>query len=598
MILQALYDYYHRKATHNVDSIAPLGFQYTEIPFLVVIDENGQFIQLEDTREGDSKKRRAKAFLVPQEMKRPGQHSWKTAFLLWDKIEYVLGYSSDPAKAEIAQKSKQSFISKINALPAGLLSEPSIIAIQKFLEKDYLETISKDPLWDEIINTTTSRWFTFKLQGNKTTVCEEPPIYSALKAALINSEPIDDIEGICLITGKQEKLARLHPSIKAFGATGVSVVSFNDSAYCSYGKEQSYNAPVGNDAANAYTSALNLLLSKDSKQKISLAGTTVVFWAEREDERTTLLEDRFALLFSDEKDNPDLSVKALESLYDSPWAGKPAVKEASNRFFVLGLSPNKARLAIRFFHVLPLHDLEHTIRQHFEDLEICHGPNEREILPLRHLIRQLCMQGDIKNAPPNLEGAFFESIVLGVPYPLSILQALVRRIRAEQAGEYSPVNYARAALLKGFLNRWYRQSDQSGKEITVSLDEKNTNIGYCLGRLFAILERLQKNAHGNRDLDTSIRSHYYGAFSSTPVTVFSRLIKLSKHHLEKLNNRKLEYYYERSIQEIMTHIPSTGPPPILKLVDQGAFAVGYYHQRAFRKKDESCEIQSELQTVE
>lgn len=591
MILQALYDYYHRKAAQDEGGIAPLGFQRKEIPFLIVIDEDGRFIQLEDTREGDGKKKRAKSFLVPQELKRTGQHAWKTAFLLWDKMEYVFGYASDPAKADVAQKQKQSFIAKIRELPASLLAERSIVALLKFLESDCLEMVSKDPLWPEVINFT-GGWFTFRLKGNPRIVCEEPAIFTGIKNSLQAGTSDDGPAGVCLITGKWEALARLHPSVKAFSATGVSVVSFNDSAYCSYGKEQSYNAPVSHDAANAYTAALNLLLAKDSKQKLSLGGdTTVVFWAERGSEEASEVEDCFAAFFADDKDDPDRFVSTVKSLYTSPYTGRQAIQETDDRFFVLGLSPNKARLAIRFCHVLPLDELKRKIRQHFEDLEICHGPKEQDALPLRRLIQELCLQHKLDNAPPNLEGAFFESIVLGAPYPMSILHAVMRRIRAEQAGDYPSVNYPRAALLKGFLNRWYRQ-EKTGKEFTVSLDENNESIGYCLGRLFAVLEKIQEDSSGI----STIRGRFYGAASSTPAVAFPQLMKLKNHHLAKLDAPGKVIYFEKLISQVVSLIPESFPTH-LSLFEQGAFSVGYYHQRqAFYTKKEAPA--PELQTVE
>jgi CRISPR-associated protein Csd1 len=279
-------------------------------------------------------------------------------------------------------------------------------------------------------------------------------------------------------------------------------------------------------------------------------------------------------------------------LYASPWAGRTSAHEASNRFFILGLSPNKARLSIRFFHVLPLDALEQHIRQHFEDLAICRSPKDREILPLRRLIQELCLQHKLDNAPPNLEGAFFESIILGTPYPLSILQTLVRRIRAEQAGEYSSVSYPRAALLKGFLNRWYRYHKQSEKEFNVSLDESNEGIGYCLGRLFAVLEKIQEDASGI----ATIRERYYGSASSTPAVAFPQLLKLKNHHLAKIDARGKVIHFEKLLGQVMNNLQDSFPTH-LSLFEQGAFSVGYYHQRqAFFQKKETVTL--ELQTAE
>lgn len=588
MILQALYDYYHRKAAQDSDSIAPLGFQYKEIPFLIVIDENGQFIQLEDTREGDGKKKRAKSFLVPQEVKRT---SGVAANLLWDKPDYVLGYAGENTKLEKLEKTHAAFVDKIKLFGASSSSPIPVEAVLKFLGAVGSEAvkfqITSDPVWPEILANQNS-FLSFRLKNKPYSVCEDPEIFSLLKA-YFQGQALEDPEqfSVCLVSGQKDKIELTHPSIKGVlgGQTsGVNIVSFNLDAACSFGKKQGENAPVGHKTAIAYTSALNLLLGKDSRQKLQMSGTSVVFWAERESEHGTLMEDRFADLFTDDKDNPDLGVEAVNVIHQSPWTGKSAsINTSGNRFFVLGLSPNAARVSIRFFHVLSLEGLSQNIRQHFEDLAICHSPKERAILPLRQLIRQLCLQGDLKNAPPNLEGAFFESIVVGAPYPLSILQAVVRRIRAEQAGEHVSVNYARAALLKGFLNRWYRR-EKSGKEFTVSLDETNTGIGYCLGRLFALLERIQENASGI----STVRERFYGSASSTPAVAFPQLLKLKNHHLAKMDAPGKVIYFERLLASVMSHIQD-GFPTHLSLFEQGAFSVGYYHQRQalFQKKDNS-----------
>lgn len=588
MILQALYDYYHRKAAQDSESIAPLGFQYKEIPFLIVIDENGKFIQLEDTREGEGKKKRAKSYLVPQEVKRT---SGVSANLLWDKPDYVLAYAVENQKMEKLEKAHAAFVDKIKLLKALCASTVALEAVLSFLEAAGSEGVQSqiitDPVWAEIVANQNS-FLSFRLKGKPYSVCEDPEVFSLLQD-YIQGQAMDDSGqlSVCLVSGQQDKIELTHPSIKGVlgGQTsGVNIVSFNLDAACSFGKKQGENAPIGHKTAIAYTSALNLLLGKDSRQKLQLSGTCVVFWAERESEQASLLEDRFADLFSDDKDNPDLGVEAVNVMYLNPWTGiNGSTISSDNRFFVLGLSPNAARVSIRFFHVLSLEGLFQNIRQHFEDLAICHSPKERAILPLRQLIRQLCLQGDLKNAPPNLEGAFFESVVVGAPYPLSILQAVVRRIRAEQAGEYSSVNYARAALLKGFLNRWYRK-EQSGKEFTVSLDEANAGVGYCLGRLFALLEKIQEDASGI----STVRERFYGSASSTPAVAFPQLLKLKNHHLAKMDSHGKVVYFEKLLANVMSHVKE-GFPTHLSLFEQGAFSVGYYHQRQalFQKKDKA-----------
>ncbi len=594
MILQALYEYYHRKAASSEDEIAPIGFQYKEIPFLVVIDENGQFVHLEDTREGDGKKKRAKSFRVPQEIKRT---SGVAANLLWDKPDYLLGYvDTEESKKKLkAEKAHTAFIEKITTLCSQEDLPQPLQAVQKFLSHVPLEQITNDPQWEEVKNSTNS-FLTFKLKGQTKILCEMPEIFSLLKNYLQSNSSENAHTGYCLITGTEDDIALTHPVIKGVlgsQTSGANIVSFNLNAVCSYGKAQGENAPVGQQAATAYTTALNLLLGKDSKQRIQLSGSTVVFWAEKEEPQAVALEDSMAAIFIDDKDDPDRGKREMEALYHSPWTGKEVVKNAKNRFFVLGLSPNAARLAVRFWHVLSVSELEQNIKAHFDDLKMIHGPKDSGFLPLKRLIRELCAQHKLENAPPNLEGAFFESILLGVPYPLSVLQAVIRRIHAEQAGDYSPVNYPRAALLKAFLNRWYRRYDKR-KEMTMSLDENNDGIGYCLGRLFAILEKIQEDASGI----STVRERFYGSASSTPAIAFPQLLKLKNHHLAKMDSPGKVIYFEKMLGQVMKHFKDSFPTH-LPLFEQGAFSVGYYHQRQafFQKKEDKPDVQAELQTV-
>jgi CRISPR-associated protein Csd1 len=606
MILQSLYDYYHRKVADDTNSIAPLGFQYKEIPFIIVLEENGAFFHLTDTREPDGKKKKAKSFLVPQEIKRT---SGIAANLLWDKPDYLLGYAQAGQPEAKIRKMHEAFVERVRILHASGIDTPGLSAVLAFLEKTHTpevrQQIEADPIWPEVLATQNS-FMSFSLGANVGLICTEPDLQRQLQAYLQPREGAEASDALsrCLISGNREPLALTHPAIKGVPGSqtsGANIVSFNLSAACSYGKSQGENAPVGKSASIAYTSALNLLLARDSRNKVQLAGTTVVFWAERQSELANQVETGLGQLqlgsFGDEadedSDNPDQGVRLPREGLSSPWTGKPVVEDAENRFFVLGLAPNAARLAIRFFHVLSLEQIKRNMDQHFADLEIVRGPRDQRWLPLRRLIQELCLQHKLENVPPNLEGKLFESIVLGAPYPAAILQTALRRIRAEQAGEYPSVNYPRAALIKAYLNREIRNNEknsvqsESQKEFTVALDETNMNIGYCLGRLFAILEKIQERASGI----STIRERFYGTASCTPSVAFPQLLKLKNHHLAKLDSPGLVIFYEKLISQIMGNIETI--PNHLKLMEQGAFSLGYYHQRqAFHTKKDSSETET------
>jgi CRISPR-associated protein Csd1 len=245
---------------------------------------------------------------------------------------------------------------------------------------------------------------------------------------------------------------------------------------------------------------------------------------------------------------------------------------------VLGLAPNAARIAVRFWHAGTVGETARQIKRHFDDCSVVHGPNQPEYLSLFRLLVSTATQGKGENIAPNLGGDFMKAILAGTPYPLNLLAAAIRRCRAERE-----ISYPRAALIKGILAREARYYQKTEKEVGMGLNPSNTNVGYRLGRLFAVLEKTQEEA--NPGINATIRDRFYGAASSTPVTAFPHLMKLKNHHLAKLENRGRAVNLEKAIGEIVCGIEDF--PAHLSLHDQGRFAVGYYHQRQdFFKKHE------------
>jgi CRISPR-associated protein Csd1 len=364
--------------------------------------------------------------------------------------------------------------------------------------------------------------------------------------------------------------------------SGANIVSFNLDAFRSFGKDQGANAPVGKTAAFAYATALNHLLSKDSEQRMQVGDSSTVFWAEKATEFEHQLADFFG---EPPKDDPDRGVRAVESLFRSIENGSFLTDEnKKSRFYVLGLAPNASRIAIRFWIVDSVAGMAEKIKQHFEDLRIVHGPKDRDVFSLFRLLVSTAAQGKAENIPPNLAGNTIRSILEGLPYPKSLLQAAIRRIRAEH-----DITYIRAALIKACVNRSTRFKNPTIKEeLQMSLDENNTNIGYRLGRLFATLEKIQQEAHPG--INATIRDRFYGAASGTPSTVFGNLMRLKNHHLSKLENAGRRTFFEKLISQIIDGVEAkTAFPPHLKLEDQGRFAVGYYHQmqKFFTKKSDN-----------
>ena len=290
------------------------------------------------------------------------------------------------------------------------------------------------------------------------------------------------------------------------------------------------------------------------------------------------------------KDDPDRLQNSVRALYESPRQGVAAFDADETKFYVLGLSPNAARLSVRFWHVGTVAEMSKHFREYFDDLMIVHGPKDRDHLSLWRLLVSTAVQGKSENIAPNLAGDLMRSILEGLPFPASVLQSVLMRIKAEHE-----VSYPRAKLIKGYLNRKWRFNNlnQEHKEITMSLDTENTNVGYRLGRLFAVLEKAQEAA--NPGINATIKDKFYASASSAPVTAFGNLMRLVQHHLSKIGKEKGGYRVslEKQIQEVVGEIKAF--PAHLTLEEQGQFAIGYYHQRQafFTKKasDEKTDVE-------
>lgn len=562
MILQALKEYYDRKVADPESDIAPPGWEWKEIPFILVLSENGIPTNLECTYEGTGKARRAKRILVPLSEKRSVNI---LSNLLWDNPEYALGIVLK-GRPERVREQHAAFIRRIDDLV--YVDIPHLCALKKFLamedKTDLLVPLGKS--FSDLCETGAN--LTFKLAGEEKTILEEQQVREVIDRS--GSSDASTMKHVCLVSGATESIEPLHTAIKGvWGAqsSGANIVSFNLDAFCSFGKKQGANSPVGKSAAFAYTTALNRLLGRDSLQRLQVGDASTVFWSERQ----TCLEMELATFFDEPpKDDPDRNVRAVENLLKSVQSGSPPGDDDAIRFYVLGLAPNASRIAIRFWIVDTIRGMSEKICQHFQDTRIIHGPKERDYLSLFRLLVSTAAQGKSDNIPPKLAGDTMRAILEGLPYPRTLLQSVIGRIRAEHE-----VSYPRATLIKACLNRWGRFGGANNeREITVGLDKENNSIGYRLGRLFATLEKVQSEA--NPGINATIRDRFYGAASGTPVAVFGNLMRLKNHHLAKLESPGRRIFFERTIGEILDGVADF--PAHLPLEEQGRFAIGYYHQ--------------------
>jgi CRISPR-associated protein Csd1 len=606
MILQALNDYYARA------QLAPPGWELKAIPFFIVLDHSGQVVSV--MSRADQENKRGSSILVPQSEIRSGKNAWAQPNLLWDHYGFVLGEPKRKPNGEIdpsdsvekATKQLGAFIARVEAMAVKYPESNGLAAVAEFYRQGEYKKVFSRPDAAEMVKIAGAN-MTFRLTDAVEPVIHESWLQHHVSQGLGSDEDEDASStvqtGVCLVTGKREEIARLHPKVYGVCSKPSPLAAANSKeapAYASYGKEQGFIFPIGKPAAFSYATALNHLLRRDSTQRIQIGDASTVFWSERESEFESVIPDIFG---DPPKDDPDRGTRAVQALFSAIQAGKFGGVDDNNRFHVLGLAPNAARISIRFYHCLPLAELGERIGQHFNDLEMVRGDYDPQYPSLKRLLQAVCLAtssqpfGDIDRLPPNLGGAIVDSVFAGadVPYPSLWLNAAVGRCRAEQN-----VNYYRAAAIKACLNRQIRRSSVTPtnqppeKEFLPMLDLTNTNPAYRLGRLFAVLERIQEaSAGGPGKLNSTIRDRYYGAASSTPVAVFTTLLRLKNAHLKKLTVGQAAWF-EKLVGEILDSV--TDFPKHLPLPDQGRFALGYYQQRQdfFAKKpDDSTPITTE-----
>ena len=568
MILHALTQYYQRKAESD-DGVAPEGFENKEIPFIIVIDKQGKFIQLEDTRELKNKKKVARTFLVPKGLGRSGSKSYEVSNLLWDHYGYVLAYAGEKGQ-EQADKQHASFTANVNELKQALPDDAGVAAVAAFLASaEEKSKVMQAANWAECAKVKGCN-LSFRLVDETVDlVCQSKAVQAYVSQA--NQAQSDNIpKGICLVTGKLAPIARLHNPVKGVNAKPTPFTSVNLSAFESYGKEQGFIFPVGEQVMFEYTTALNTLLAGENRFRIG--DVTAICWSAKP---TPLEEYLASLINGGGKDNPDAHIDAVKSLYKSLYNGKYTEPDGKEKFYLLGLSPNSARIVVRFWHETTVAALSESIAAWYDDLQMVRGENSPypEYMPLPRLLGNLVLDGKMENLPSDLIAQITDAALNNRVLPVSLLQAALRRNKAEQK-----ITYGRASLLKAYINRAIRAGRlKNMEELTMSLDRNRQDIGYVLGRLFAVLEKTQ--AEANPGLNATIADRYFGSASSTPIAVFGTLMRLLPHHLNKLEFEGRAVQLQWEIRQILEHCQKF--PNHLNLEQQGLFAIGYYHETQF-----------------
>jgi CRISPR-associated protein Csd1 len=568
VILQSLNSYYQR-LKDNPDVDIPLhGFSQQKIHFALILDQQGKLIQVRDIREQVGKKILPKSLIVPAATVRSVNIA---ANFLWDNAGYVLGADSkgDSARASLTFKAFMELHHRIG----DELNDEGMIAVLRFLDSWQPASVTALQYWEDF---KTGANLIFQLDGELRYIHDRPEIRKAWLKYLYENQ--STYRGVCLVTGESQMIARIHPKImgvKDAQTSGASIISFTPDAFKSYGKTDCYNAPVSEEVAFNYTTILKYLLRFDSKQKVQIGDAATVFWTER----ASPLEGFLGMVLNPQDDAGE--IKEVRDFLEAAKDGKnlPEI-DSELSFYILGLSPNASRLAVRFWHVSTVGDIREKIGQHFRDISIIkQHENDPEFPGMWQLLRETAVLRKSDNISPLLAGAVVRAILTGAEYPQSLLSLIIGRIRADQT-----INYLRAAIIKACLNRKKRITNH-GQEVSMSLDKESTNIAYRLGRLFAILEKAQRDAIPGAN--TTIKDRYYSSASATPRIVFPQLLKLAQHHIQKA-----EYggRSDKMIEDVMQGINTF--PTHLNLDDQGMFAIGYYHQRnaLFTKTENQKEV--------
>lgn len=588
MILQSLVQHYEALAQEG--KVTRPGWCRAKVSFVLVLSEEGKLLEVVTLKT--EAERGKKKVLEPQVLEVPemltSRASGVASNFLCDNSSYFLGIDNK-GKPERTLKCFQSAGDKHRAVLEGTESPIGRAVIRYFDTWDPKQALEHPVLEEVLEEIMAGANLIFQVGKDYVQQCET--VRAAWES--YRQSETEGPESICLVTGQKAEIARIHGSIKGVqGAqsSGAALVSFNAPAFESYGKEQSYNAPVGKYAMYAYTTALNYLLS-DRKHMTTIGDTVIVYWAEDGKEAC---QNIFSCVMEPVMDNCEIVDGVFKNLEMGKAVNVSGVEESislEQRFYILGLAPNAARLAVRFFYQDSFGSILRHIREHYDRLELIR-PAKDPISYLgvwRMLMETVNKKSREKKPAANMAGAVYRAILSGERYPTALYSTVLGRIRAEQDnsdnGIYK-ITRGRVAIIKAYL---LRNTNCDKEEITMALNEECKNIAYTLGREFAVLEAIQEEA--NPGINATIKDRYFNAACATPASVFPILFKLKNSHTRKMEGKGKEIFYEKLLGELQNKLVATDEmisayPKRLSLEEQGMFILGYYHQtqKRFEKK--------------
>lgn len=579
MILQALVHYYETLARQG--KITSLGWCQERVSFVLELSEDGKLKRVISLKQETTLGK--KTVWLPQVMTVPQRNSRASGIVanfLCDNSTYFLGIDDKerPDRAiqcfEAAKIHHHEILDGVDSLAAK--------AVLRFFDTWQPQQAKDNPiLQDDLEEIFKNSNLIFEVNG--LFVHEDERVKQAWET--VCSQTGTGKEGVCLVTGQHTEIARIHSLIKGVSgaqSSGAALVSFNAPAFESYGKEQSYNAPVGQYAVFAYTAALNSLIA-DRDHKTVLGDTTIVYWSEDGNEQ---YQNAFSFITEPTIENQSIVDGVFKNLEKGLAVDIDNVAESldlNQRFYILGLAPNAARLAVRFFYQDSFGNILKHLKEHYDRMEIVRPSDDNlEYLGTWRMLQETVNKKSRDKKPlPSLPSAVFRAMLSGGRYPAALYEAVLGRIRSEQDDsekQIYKITRGRMAIIKAVL---LQNTKMKKEDVQVSLNENLTNVAYILGREFAVLERIQQEA--NPKINATIKDRYYNSACATPASIFPILFKLKNSHIRKLKKVEDVNFYEDLLKQLQgkleaTENTKTACPKRLTLEEQGMFNLGYYHQ--------------------
>lgn len=583
MILQALVKHYENLEREG--KVSKRGWCSAKVSYGIELSKEGQIKTIvwlkEEHMAGKKQIWLPKILTVPEMVTRS---SGVSANFLCDNSKYLLGIdketiqgNTNPRVLECFQAAKEKHLALLEGVP-GEMAQAIRLFFEMWNPACAEENQEVKENWEELTD------------GGNLIFCmgadfaqDDENIRDIWEQNQKESQEEGAVKGICLATGREDEISRIHKTIKGVpGAqsSGAALVSFNAPAFESYGKEQSYNAPVGKYAEFAYTTALNYLLAQ-REYSLQVGDTKVLFWAESARKE---YQESFFFCVDPQKDNQQVAKDLFNKLSNYQIGELQEIKlDPEQECYLLGLAPNAARLSVRFFYQNSFGKILENLRKHYERMEMVKPSWEtRDYLGITDMLQETVNQKAKDKKPVSHMAAMaLQTILTGARYPFSLYSDTLIRIRAEQGN----VTWGRASIVKAYLihnTQWKEGVNYMG------LNEESNDTAYVLGRLFAVLESIQLDA--NPGIKATIRDRYFNAACATPASVFPILFKLKNSHIKKLEREKesSKIYYEKLLMSIMEKLSLENYPQRLSLEEQGKFILGYYHQmqKKYEKREE------------